>query len=187
MTTAGLHRPYVAGVTAAVMVASVVCAASVPQADGAIRHGKRMHGLTLGMTAEQVRKKLGKPDSVTQAPRLGTGQGRRYHYNALRLFVYVTGEDRNDATVWGLRTSDRKERMRNGAGVGTSEKQLKRLLPRIKCSESGSRGYLCILYTNGGPPQTEFVIKKGRASAVQILHVFSTDDVSPPPPPPQKS
>jgi hypothetical protein len=142
-----------------------------------------MHGLTLEMTAGEVRERLGKPDSVTPAPRLGTGRGVRYHYNALRLFVYVQ-EDRKDANVWGLRTSHRQEQMRNGAGVGTSEKRLKKLMPGIECDDFSSRGRLCILYTHDGPPQTEFVIKDGRAVAVQMLRVYSDADTPPVPPPP---
>jgi hypothetical protein len=148
-------------VGAAVLVS--VAALAVPaSADARFVVNESMAGVTLGMTGEQVRARLGAPTKVTRHGRL-----RNLVYRRPNMFVTLVG-----GRVHILSTDGRGQRGRLGIGVGTREARLKRVLPTVIC-ESAEGVRTCALDGfDFAQTSTVFVIKRRRVTTVTIQDAF---------------
>jgi hypothetical protein len=127
-----------------------------------------MYGLTSGDPIQEVRQKLGRPDIVQRHSRLVvSGEANRYVYRRLGLAVYTVPPRPWAKEEWafGFRTTSHCERLRNGIGVGTAERALRRAMPWLRC-ESGWRGRGCMGDARNG---IEFSILDGKVRAVTVL------------------
>jgi hypothetical protein len=100
----------------------------VPAASGAqtlIRPGKAIGGVALGMSEAQVRAAFGRPEATI---RRRSGFGRvevELQFDAAAYTVRLAGPSRSLRTV-AVSTIARRERTRDGLGVGTYERALLR-------------------------------------------------------------
>lgn len=126
---------------AVVVLAAASAALARPAvAETAIRPGVGIGPIRLGMTEQQVRRALGRPDNVQRAR-----AGRIY---VVSLNFYLRGDYR--VTLRGPRgavrvslvgTVSRDEKTPNGLGIGSSERDLRRAYPTLRCKDvRGSAG-----------------------------------------------
>jgi hypothetical protein len=143
-------------------------AAAAP-AQATIVPGRGMAGVEFGMSQQQVLDILGDPDTdFTYRSGLTT-----YTYKRLHLRVtFSPGPSTND--VFMLYTTGRKERTKQGVGVGTSLRTLRRRLHREHCFRN-SGGHFCELGggEGGALPATEF--KFGRHNRVRSVRMIQSD------------
>jgi hypothetical protein len=145
----------------AVLVVVVLLLAAVP-ADARFRVHRSMAGVELGDTGKQVRARLGAPDEVSRH-----GRTRNLVYRSRKMFVTLVG-----GKVHILSTDGRGQRGPGGVGVGTRERRLKRVLPRVDC-ESAEGVRTCSLGGfDVGEVSTVFVMRKRRVSTVTISRGF---------------
>jgi hypothetical protein len=128
----------VVAATAACCLALLGVLALPPDARSAIRLGVSIGPVRLGMTEQQVRRSLGRPDSVRRAR-----AGRIY---IVSLNYYLRGEYR--VTLRGPRgairvsligTISRRQRTPEGLGIGSSERKLREAYPTLRCKDVRAR------------------------------------------------
>ena len=123
-------------VLALTVSAAALCAASVsasPIGDTRIRHGAGVGRVQLGMTYGQLRKVLGGPQAVNG--RQTFRRGLRYVEFAWDFGwwkVALAGRP-GKLRVAFVETQNRKDRTRDGLGVGTWESELRRELRPLRC------------------------------------------------------
>ncbi len=139
-----------------VPIAAALLAAAAP-ADGAFRINRSMEGVALGMTDEQVRAKLGRPDGRTLGPDFVTW---RYRRPALEVTL--------KPDVITLFTRSRQIRGAHGIGVGTTERRLRQVVKRVRCRNfAGQR--LCVVGTFAtGRKSTVFAMRGRRVTDITI-------------------
>jgi hypothetical protein len=155
---------------APVLIAAVAALVAAAPAHARIVPNRGMAGVRLGMSQQRVLDILGDPTTdFTYRSGMTT-----YAYDALRLRVSFLpgGGDTND--VFMLFTSGRKERTKEGVGVGTSESTLRRRLRGEQCF-SNSQGRYCTLGggDEGARPETDFRI--GRHHRVKSVRIIASD------------
>jgi hypothetical protein len=150
------------------ITAGVTLAAAAP-AHATIAPNRGMAGVRIGMTQQQVLDILGDPTTdYTYRSGLTT-----YAYKALRVRVsFLPAGSTNN--VFMLFTSGRRERTKEGVGVGTSERTLRRRLRGEHCFRN-SDGRYCELGggEEGAKPSTAFKI--GRHHRVQNVRILQSD------------
>jgi hypothetical protein len=108
-------------------------------AEGAIRLGTSIGPVRLGMTEQQVRRVLGRPDAVRRA--------RAGRIRIVSLNYYMRGEYR--VTLRGPRgavrvsligTVSRRQRTSGGLGIGSSERSLREAYPNLRCRDVRGSG-----------------------------------------------
>jgi outer membrane protein assembly factor BamE (lipoprotein component of BamABCDE complex) len=154
--------------TTLVAAAAATLVAAAP-AHATIVPGRSMAGVRLGMTQVRVLKILGDPTTdFTYRSGLTT-----YTYKKLRLRV-TFAPARTTNNVFMLYTSGRKERTKEGIGVGSKESTLRRKLHGEHCLRN-SNGRFCVL--GGGDeglrPETSFEI--GRHHRVKSVRILRSD------------
>ena len=118
--------------TAALAVA--VPAGATTTADALIRPGVGIANLKLGMTTAQVRAAMGRPLAVIPHESTFGRQVVEWQYAYGGYTVRLEGR-RNALRVVGVTTTVRKERTREGFGVGTLESRLESAYAaRIRCA-----------------------------------------------------
>jgi hypothetical protein len=148
-------------VGAAVLVA--VLALALPAAAGArFVVNRSMAGVKLGMTAKQVRARLGAPDELNRHGRL-----RNFVYNRPNMVVTLVG-----GRVHVLSTDARGQRGPKGVGVGTREARLKRVLPTVICESAEGVRTCAVDGFDVDQTNTVFVIRARRVSTVTIQDAF---------------
>jgi hypothetical protein len=154
--------------TTLIAAAAATLAAAAP-AQATIVPGRSMAGVRLRMTQMQVLKILGDPTTdFTYRSGLTT-----YAYDALRLRVtFAPGQTTND--VFMLYTSGRKERTRQGIGVGSKESTLRRKLHGERCLRN-SRGRFCVLGGGGEGTRPETSFEIGRHHRVKSVRILQSD------------
>ena len=134
----------------AVLVAVLVSLALAASAEARFVVNKSMAGVKLGQTGKQVRARLGKPDEVTRH-----GRTRNLVYRSRKMFVTLVG-----GKVHILSTDGRGQRGRSGIGVGTRERRLERVLPRVDCQSAEGVRTCSLGGFDVGEVSTVFVIRK---------------------------
>lgn len=135
--------------------------------DAAIEPKRGIAGVRLAMTAADVREVLGRPAS-RQASRLHGGWTEwRYRRPPMR----VTFDDLGRA--WDVRTEARAHRTREGVGVGSTEAELRRALPGLRCRPYGGppryrNRRSCTDGRGFGEPFTTFTVVDGRVESVTV-------------------
>ena len=138
------------------LLAAALAALCLAGAAGAtIKPGRGMSRVELGMTAAQVQAKLGRP--------VGKG-GWKWYYPR----VTVTFRNRR---VVELMTTRSTERLANGLGVDSSEAELRRAFPRVKCAAIPPFHRRCRLGTGApGSRVTDFIVGTTR----RVIYVIIT-------------
>ena len=137
---------------AAVSLAALILAAT---ATATIKPGRGMSRVELGMTASQVQAKLGRP--------VGKG-GWKWYYPR----VTVTFRNRR---VVELVTTRSTERFANGLGVDSSEAEVRRTFPRVRCAPMPPFYRRCRLGTGTpGSRVTDFILGTTR----RVIYVIIT-------------
>ena len=137
---------------AAVALAALIVAAT---ATATIKPGRGMSRVELGMTASQVQAKLGRP--------VGKG-GWKWYYPR----VTVTFRNRR---VVELVTTRSTERFANGLGVDSSEAEVRRTFPRVRCAPMPPFYRRCRLGTGApGSRVTDFILGTTR----RVIYVIIT-------------
>ena len=143
-----------------VFVLAVLLVLAVPAvADARIVVGREMFGVTLGATMKQVRHTLG---VRTGAHRLS--RSVVWDYSRLDLKV-----DFEHGVVRDLSTQDPKQRTVYGVGVGSSELEVRRLVPDVVCSPMRDyRGTDCVaaVVRDDYRSRTDFQIANGVVDSV---------------------
>lgn len=122
-------------------------------AQATIKPARGMSGIALGMTAAEVQSKLGRP--------IGRAGGRWYYAR-----VWIGFRNRR---VVELTTTRSTEKLANGLGVDSTERQIRRAFPKAKCSAAGAFR-LCRLGTGApGSRVTDFTIGRGRVLQISVL------------------
>jgi hypothetical protein len=126
-----------------VLAGLVVGLALVPAAGGSnelIRPGKGIGRVDLGMTEPQVRRALGTPQAVIRR-RVGFGRlSVEWQFDGGAWRVRLVGR-RGSLHVASVATMVRRERTREGFGVGTREQTLRRRYGRaLRCERLRSEG-----------------------------------------------
>jgi hypothetical protein len=153
------------------VAAALATLAAANPAQAKVVPGKGMAGVRIGMLEDAVVAKLGKPDSRrTVSDDFGPHLRLRYaSHGGLRL-VLRENED-GDMELFQIRTAGTKERTKEGVGVGSSERQLKRRLEGERCETiSGHRS--CTLGSFLiGRVVTDFVIRSKHVVSVTVGRV----------------
>jgi hypothetical protein len=148
-----MQRALLIALAAALMLAGSASATIVPQ--------KGIAGVSIGMSQAKVRTVLGKPAKVKH----GTdsfGPYTQFKYTGLTVMF------QGNRTVTQITTTRSSEKTTGGAGVGSSEAQLRAKVKGLTCkTESGFRH----CYLGSFKPHkrvTDFSIKKGRVFRVVV-------------------
>lgn len=151
-------RPLAAGVAVALALTLLPATAIAT-----IRPQRGMAGVTLKMKQPEVREQLGKPRAV----RRGTNDFGPFTQLVYRGGLSVTFQGNGTATA--ISTTGRSERTARGAGVGSTEDQVRRLVRGVRC-ETISRVRTCHLGAfQPGRTVTDFLIgRRGRVSRVTV-------------------
>lgn len=148
-----MRRVLLVAVVAALALAAVAGATIVPQ--------KGIAGANIGMSQAKVRAVLGKPAKVKH----GTdsfGPYTQFKYAGLTVMF------QGNKSVTQISTTRSSEKTTSGAGVGSTEAQLRAKVKGLTCkTESGFRH----CYLGSFKPHkrvTDFSIKKGRVYRVDV-------------------
>jgi hypothetical protein len=120
--------------------------------------GRGMFGASLGQTMHQVRTKLGTPDLVTQS---AAGPDWLYVRPDLQLSFHGKAKRLTD-----LSTESPSQRTSRGVGVGSSQKDVMRLVPGVHCSVL--QGCVVISRRRGKVYETDFETADGSVLGVSI-------------------
>jgi hypothetical protein len=135
---------------AALSVAVAALLLAVPAtASARIIPQRGMLGVELGDTVREVRAQLGPPERAG-AYRPGPIINRIFLYHRGKTIIGFHGAGRR-ARVIQLVTRSRRERLANGAGVGTTKDDLIRKMPRLTCPDDESHCYLGRILELGQP------------------------------------
>ena len=144
---------------AALVLIASAGATIVPQ------HG--MAGIRLGMTRAQVKGVLGQPSRVVH----GTNDFGSYTEFGYPHRVVVTFQ--GNARVTGISTTGVHERTASGAGVGSTEQQLRARVPHLTCETVTSSFRHCYLgHFDPGKRVTDFRIGNGKVTRVTVGFVI---------------
>jgi len=137
-------------------VAAALAALCLAGAAGAtIKPGRGMSGISLGMTPAQVQAKLGRP--------IGKGSGRWYYAR-----VWVGFRARRVVEVTTTRST---ERLANGIGVDSTERQVRAAFPLVRCA-AAVPFRRCRMGTGApGTRVTDFLIGRGRVLQISVLQL----------------
>jgi hypothetical protein len=151
----------------AVVVAASVSATpadAVSERNALVRPARGIGPISLGMTQAQVRRAFGKPVYVRRIPR---GFGR----TLLEMSYWLDGWTVRLAVRRGVyrvvyvETTLARERTRGGLGVGSTERQLRRVYPRLSCRGVpgyntecvvGSRRFRHTVFGFNGSPESDY-------------------------------
>ena len=166
---------------AAAMLAGVAAgpATAATEENALVRPARGIGKLSLGMTTAQVRRALGRPVYVRRIPR---GFGR----TLVEMSYWLDGWTVRLANRGGvlrvvyIDTTLRRERTRQGLGVGSTERQLRRVYPRLSCRGvpgyltecvAGSRSARHTVFGFNGNPESTYLSPGKRPPANAPRHV----------------
>ena len=128
-------RVALASCSAALVAVAVLAGttAAAPTRDALIRPGIGVSKIRLGMTAAQLRKAMGPPESVIKT-KLSFGRSRiEYQYAIGSYSVHLTGR-RGRERVVAVATWFAGERTRAGIGVGALETVARQKYAKLRCT-----------------------------------------------------
>jgi hypothetical protein len=147
-----------AAAATALLLASGAGATIVPQ--------QGMAGVALEMTRAQVRAVLGTPAGVVHA----TNEFGAYTEFRYRFRVRVTFQ--GNATVTSVSTTGVRERTADGAGVGSTERQLRARVAHLRCETVASFRHCFVGRFVAGHRVTDFRIQRGKVTRVLVGFVI---------------
>jgi hypothetical protein len=132
-----------------------------------IRLKQGIAGVRLEMTREQVSATLGRPDGVRRSEL--HGGWTTWVYRRPRTRVTFDAGD----LVWDVRTYSRDPRAPGGVGVGSSEREVRRALPSVRCRPYGGPARyrewrVCSDTRVYSGPFTTFTLVRGRVAHVTV-------------------
>lgn len=145
--------------SAPVAIAAVCLALllGAPPAEAGFRINHSMEGVRLGMTQDAVRARLGAPARRERGPDFVNW---RYRRPAMQL----TFKPR----VITLFTRSPFIRGRQDIGVGTSERRLRRVVPRAECDTAEGQRLCVVGGFDTGERSTVFVIRHRQVTSITI-------------------
>jgi hypothetical protein len=138
-------------------------------ADARVVPQRGMKGVRLGMTAEQVRARLGTPTRAGTVRNPIIGPTRVYRYGATR--VAFDGTSRR-ARVINLSTTSRRERLANGVGVGSTRAVVAVRVRGVKCAVEFGVDHCWLGAFRAGRVVTDFRIRRGRVALITVARVI---------------
>jgi hypothetical protein len=126
--------------TRALLLAVALVALAAAPAQGRIVLDQGMAGIRIGMSEEEIEGVLGEPD-VRKVVTDDFGEHLRWKYRShggLRLTLRQNAESKYE--LFNIQTVGKVERTKEGIGVGSRERALRRRLSGEKC-ESWGRGF----------------------------------------------
>jgi len=134
-------------------------------AGGAIAPQKGIAGVKLGMSQAKVRSVLGKPVSVVHGK---NDFGKYTMFRYIRLQVIFQG----NSAVTDVSTSRKSERTRSGAGIGSTEDQIKAKVAGVKCKVESGFHHCFVGRFLPGKRVTDFLFANDRVVRVDIAIVI---------------
>jgi hypothetical protein len=125
-----------------------------------------MAGVKLGMSKSEVRDKLGKPRG-TATGRNDFGPYTQYRYEG-KIIITFQGE----LTMTSISTTGRRERTKEGIGVGSTERAVRRSFPRVRCRTIVRRRSCYLGSLTPGKRVTDFQMLGGKVRRVTIGFVI---------------
>jgi outer membrane protein assembly factor BamE (lipoprotein component of BamABCDE complex) len=142
-------------VGASTLVLGVVGAAA---ASARITVNRGVGSIGLGMTAKQVRARLGAP-SLESA----TGGSRNYVYRRRALVVSLVG-----SRVVIISTRNSRERTATGIGVGSTDADVLRRVAGARCATKADVRFCRVGSIRPGRRSTTFQIQQGRVVTITV-------------------
>lgn len=138
-------------------LACAVLALAAP-ADARIAVNRSVAGIGIGMTAKEVRAKLGRPtlSTVTEGARNLVFRKRALVVTLVRSRVVIVS------------TRSRRERTAAGIGVGSRVVILRERLPRARCGVKAGVGFCRVGSIRKGRRSTTFQIEDGKVVTVTV-------------------
>jgi hypothetical protein len=102
-----------------------------PAAGSTVVVQESIAGVKIGMTAAQVRAQLGKPKKVGYRPDQIQGSIKVYDYGLTDVYLSRGAEGQ----VFHVVTTSRKQRTKEGLGVGSTRAAIKRGYSKARCFE----------------------------------------------------
>lgn len=137
------------------------------QASAAIQPNRSIASIEVGMSAAEVRERLGAPDDERPSE-LHVGW-TQWVFGDAGLRVTLDETD----TVWDVRTVSSKHRTPSGVGVGSTEEQLRRALSSIECRNAGAGGTgperNCVDTRGDSSPFTSFRLADGETVSQVVV------------------
>ena len=118
-------------------------------------------GVKIGMTQAKVRSVLGAPKSVKH----GSNDFGKYtilKYGGLQVNF------QGNATVTAVSTTRTSEQTASGAGVGSTEAQVKAKVKGVKCATDSGFRHCYLGKLAAGHRVTDFSIKRGKVTRVDV-------------------
>jgi hypothetical protein len=146
--------------TRAVLISFLACAGlgiGSASAEAAFRVNRSMEGVRIGMSQADVRERLGRPARRELGPDFVNWRYRRPP-------IEVTFKPR----VITLFTRSPFVRGRSDVGVGTHERRLKRVLPRVRCESAEGQRVCVIGGFETGERSTVFVMRGRQVRSITI-------------------
>jgi len=140
----------------AALLLAVLSLAALPSVAGAVVvPQKGMMGVRLGDTVREVRERLGPPDALAFVDNDIVGRQRIYRYGKTRFLF--DGASRT-ARVITMNTTSRRERLRNGIGVGSTRRAVAMKVKGVRCRIEFGVDHCQIGRTMIGRRVTDFLI-----------------------------
>lgn len=155
----------------AVTLAALVLAgaAVAPAAQARIVPQRGMMGVRLGMTAAQVRARLGAPDSVSYPSHPILRSFKLYRYGLTKIAIHRGRR----GTVFSFFTTSRRERTAKGVGVGSREATVRRHVRGVRCRTEFGLRHCWVGSFRPGRRVTDFAISRtGRVRAISLGFVI---------------
>jgi hypothetical protein len=144
---------------AATLVASALAVDGT--AGGAILPQKGIAGVNIGMSQGKVRSVLGAPVSVRHGKN-DFGKFTMFRYAGLHVIF------QGNSAVTDVSTTRKSERTGSGAGVGSTEAQVKAKVAGVKCKIENGFHHCFVGRFLPGKRVTDFLFKNGRVTRVDV-------------------
>jgi len=148
--------------------------ADPPPRRGLIVPQRSIDTLALGMSAEDVRRLYGRPDTVKRFSASETGtpiEDWLYRHKGMTVELHRMGAGRFELKA--LFTTSAAQRTEAGAGVGSSLEEVTRAVDDIDCGREDPGERWCTLGGDAiGDPQTVFMLRRGKVFKVVVIETF---------------
>jgi hypothetical protein len=138
--------------------------ATAAAANGEVRPGRSIAGITLGLTEAGLRERLGAPDRIVTRPNPFFGQERRLVFGPRRMAATV-GPSRR---VLLITTRNRAHRTDRGVGVGSTRRTVDTKVRGSTCM----RALCSVGRFRAGQKVTTFRLKEGRVVSIDLGYVL---------------